>query len=84
MNNDDEKVLRKMHLHKRNAHKVVIKALKKSKSETALSIQEMEELKGDVEPLIKLLDDCVGRHLWILEDREGDQDDEIEEWEDQA
>ena len=44
----------------------------------------MEELKGEVEPLIKLLEVCVNEHLVILEDKEGDQVDEIEEWEDQA
>ena len=64
----------------RNANKAVVKALKRSKSDTALTVQEMDELKGEVEPLIKSLDDCVNEHLEILEDKEGDQDDKIEEW----
>ena len=70
MSRTDKKVLREMRLHKRHAHKAVIKALKRSKSDTALTVKEMEEFNGEVEPLIKLLGDCVSEHLGLLEEKE--------------
>ena len=80
----NERVMRDMRLLKRNAYKAVKKALIKSKSDGALSEKEMEELRGEVEPLISQLDDCVSKHIKMLKEKEGDQDEEIEMWEMQA
>ena len=63
--------------------RLIVKALKRSKSDT-LTIQEIDELKGEVEPLIELLDDCINAHLELLERKESDHKEEKEEWETEA
>ena len=83
MSMEDENVLREMRLLKRNANKAIVKVCRKSKSDT-VTIQEMDELKDEVEPLIKLLDDYVTAHFELLESKESDHDEEMEEWENEA
>ena len=78
----DENVLREMRLLKRNASKAIITALKKSKLDT-LTIPEMDELKGEVEPLIELLENCANKHLELLDGRESNHE-EMMEWENEA
>ena len=73
----DESVLRDIRLLRRNAHKAVEKTLVKSKSDKVLSEKKMEELRGEVEPLMNQLDDCVSKHVKMLEGEDGDQDEEI-------
>ena len=79
-----ETVMHQMRLLRMNAHKAVEKALVKSKSDKALSEKEMEELRGEVEPFIRQLDDCVSEHIERLKEKEGDHDEEKEEWDMQA
>ena len=40
----------------------------------------MVGLRDEVEPLINDFDNCVGKHIEVLREEEGDQDDEIEIW----
>ena len=78
MSGVDDRVMCEMHLLRRNAHKAVEKALVKRKSDKALLENEMEELRGEVEPLMSQLDDCVSKHVEMLEGEESNEDEEIE------
>ena len=71
-------MLSEMRLLKRNANKAIVKARNKSKSVT-LTTPEMEELKNEVETLIKMLDEYVSAHVKSLESTGGDHDEEMEE-----
>ena len=74
----DESVMRDMRLLKRNAYKAVDEDLIKSKSDGVFSKKEMEEVRDEIEPLISKFDDCVSKHIKMLKEEEGDQDEEIE------
>ena len=41
-------------------------------------------MREDVEPFIRQLDECVSEHIKRLEGKQGDHDEEKEEWEMQA
>ena len=66
---------------KRNAYKAVDEALKRSKSDELISVNEMEGLKDEVEPLLNNFYLCVSKHIEMLEKKEGDNDEEIDIWE---
>ena len=61
--------MRELRLMKRNAYKAVDEALKRSKSDELFSVNEMEGLRDEVEPLLNNFDLCVSKHIEMLEKR---------------
>ena len=72
----DRSEMCELRLLKRNAYKAMDDVLQKRKRD-----ETMEGLRNEVEPLIHSFVQSVSKHFEVLENEEGDNDDEIESWE---